>query len=150
AAPDIGRASGRVVAGRGSPRDSGQSRDGSSEAWRSREVSGARAQRPASTEASSPASGGHGASIDLYVRASVPAPPTERAQGGFIAEGYDAALDESRRAAGNSRRAIAASEAKYRDETGVSASKIRHNGVLGYFIEVPARHADKSMSPDSG
>jgi DNA mismatch repair protein MutS len=150
AAPDIGRALGRVVAGRGSPRDLGQLRDGLSEAWRLREVLGARAQRPALTEALLPALGGHGALIDLYVRALVPAPPTERAQGGFIAEGYDAALDELRRAAGNSRRAIAALEAKYRDETGVSALKIRHNGVLGYFIEVPARHADKLMLPDSG
>ena len=150
AAPDIGRALGRVVAGRGSPRDLGQLRDGLSEAWRLREVLGARAQRPALAEALLPALGGHGALIDLYVRALVPAPPTERAQGGFIAEGYDAALDELRRAAGNSRRAIAALEAKYRDETGVSALKIRHNGVLGYFIEVPARHADKLMLPDSG
>ncbi|ODU69614.1 MAG: DNA mismatch repair protein MutS [Novosphingobium sp. SCN 66-18] len=150
AAPDIGRALGRVVAGRGSPRDLGQLRDGLSEAWRLREVLTARGQRPALAEALLPALGGHGALIDLYVRALVPAPPTERAQGGFIAEGYDAALDELRRAAGNSRRAIAALEAKYRDETGVSALKIRHNGVLGYFIEVPARHADKLMLPDSG
>ncbi|QCI93859.1 DNA mismatch repair protein MutS [Novosphingobium sp. EMRT-2] len=150
AAPDIGRALGRVVAGRGSPRDLGQLRDGLSEAWRLREVLTASALRPALAEALLPALGGHGALIDLYVRALVPAPPTERAQGGFIAEGYDAALDELRRAAGNSRRAIAALEAKYRDETGVSALKIRHNGVLGYFIEVPARHADKLMLPDSG
>jgi DNA mismatch repair protein MutS len=77
-------------------------------------------------------------------------PRTERSQGGFIAEGYDAALDELRAAAGNSRRAIAALEARYRDETGVAALKIRHNGVLGYFIEVPARHADRLMAPDSG
>jgi hypothetical protein len=80
----------------------------------------------------------------------VPTPPTERRQGGFIAEGYDADLDELRAAAGNSRRAIAALEARYRDETGVAALKIRHNGVLGYFIEVPARHADRLMAPDSG
>jgi DNA mismatch repair protein MutS len=59
-------------------------------------VLGARA-RPALAEALLPALGGHGALIDLFVRALVPAPPTERAQGGFIAEGYDAALDELRR-----------------------------------------------------
>ena len=46
--------------------------------------------------------------------------------------------------------AIAALEARYRDETGVSSLKIRHNGVLGYFIEVPSKHADKLMAPDSG
>ncbi len=87
---------------------------------------------------------------DLLSRALVPTPPTERGQGGFIAEGYDAALDELRLVSSNSRRAIAALEAKYRDETGVAALKIRHNGVLGYFIEVPARHADALMAADSG
>lgn len=45
--------------------------------------------------------------------------------------------------------AIAALEAKYRDQTGISALKIRHNGVLGYFVEVPARHADALMAPGS-
>lgn len=150
AAPDIGRALGRVVAGRGSPRDLGQLRDGLSEARRLHEMLRARTDRPALAEALLASLGGHGALVDLYDRALVPAPPTERAQGGFIAEGYDAALDELRRASGNSRRAIAALEAKYRDETGVSALKIRHNGVLGYFIEVPARHADRLMATDSG
>ena len=150
AAPDLGRALGRVVAGRGSPRDLGQLRDGLDEARRVQGLIAARTDRPGLAEAMLPALAGHGALIDLFARALVPAPPTERAQGGFIAEGYDAALDELRRMAGNSRRAIAALEAKYRDETGVAALKIRHNGVLGYFIEVPARHADRMMVADSG
>jgi len=41
-------------------------------------------------------------------------------------------------------------EAKYRDQTGIAALKVRHNGVLGYFIEVPAAKADPLMAPDSG
>jgi DNA mismatch repair protein MutS len=150
AAPDLGRALGRVVAGRGSPRDLGQLRDGLSEAQRLQAVLAARADRPALASALLPALGGHGALIDLYDCALVPAPPTERASGGFIAAGYDAALDALRDAAGNSRRAIAALEARYREETGTPSLKIRHNGVLGYFIEVPARHADRLMAPDSG
>ena len=150
AAPDLGRALGRVVAGRGSPRDLGQLRDGLGEAARLQGLLAARRDRPALADRLVPSLGGHGALVDLFARALVPAPPTERGQGGFIAEGYDAALDELRRASGNSRRAIAALEAKYRDETGVSALKIRHNGVLGYFIEVPAKHADRLMLPDSG
>ncbi|MGY8712165.1 DNA mismatch repair protein MutS, partial [Bradyrhizobium sp. 18BD] len=47
-------------------------------------------------------------------------------------------------------RAIAALEAEFRGTTGVSALKIRHNGVLGYHIEVPARAADPLMKADSG
>ncbi|MDF8333493.1 DNA mismatch repair protein MutS [Novosphingobium cyanobacteriorum] len=150
AAPDLGRALGRVVAGRGSPRDLGQLRDGLTEATRLEMLLSARTDRPELASALLPHLRGHGALIDLFARALVPAPPTERSQGGFIAEGYDAALDELRRASGNSRRAIAALEAKYRDQTGVAALKIRHNGVLGYFIEVPAKHADRLMQPDSG
>ncbi|MBW8784878.1 MAG: DNA mismatch repair protein MutS, partial [Novosphingobium sp.] len=150
ALPDIGRALGRVVAGRGSPRDLGQLRDGLSEARRVREHLQAREDRPALLKALLPQLGGHGALVDLYSRALVPMPPTERGQGGFIAEGYDAALDALRQTAGHARRAIAALEAKYRDETGIAALKIRHNGVLGYFIEVPAKHGDRLMAPDSG
>ncbi|MCC6828455.1 MAG: DNA mismatch repair protein MutS, partial [Novosphingobium sp.] len=150
ALPDIGRALGRVVAGRGSPRDLGQLRDGLSEACRVRDHLARRPDRPALLEALLPMLGGHGALTDLYARALVPTPPTERGQGGFIAPGYDAALDELRVTSGNARRAIAALEARYRDETGVAALKIRHNGVLGYFIEVPAKHADRLMAPDSG
>jgi DNA mismatch repair protein MutS len=148
--PDIGRALGRVVAGRGSPRDLGQIRDGLSEARRIRDHLEAKPDRPAMLQQLLPKLGGHGALTDLLSQALVPSPPTERGQGGFIAEGYDAALDELRQVSGNARRAIAALEAKYRDETGVAALKIRHNGVLGYFIEVPAKHADRLMAPDSG
>ena len=150
ALPDIGRALGRVVAGRGSPRDLGQLRDGLSEARRVRDHLQTREDRPALLDELLPSLGGHGALTDLYSRALVPSPPTERSQGGFIAEGYDHALDALRQTSGNARRAIAALEAKYRDETGVAALKIRHNGVLGYFIEVPAAKADRLMEPDSG
>jgi DNA mismatch repair protein MutS len=82
AAPDIGRALGRVVAGRGSPRDLGQLRDGLSEARRLRDHLARREDRPALLEALLPALGGHGALVDLFQRALVPAPPTTRDQGG--------------------------------------------------------------------
>ncbi|MBK6802716.1 MAG: DNA mismatch repair protein MutS [Novosphingobium sp.] len=150
ALPDIGRALGRVVAGRGSPRDLGQLRDGLAEARRVHDHLARRQDKPALLEDLLPSLSGHGALTDLYSRALVPAPPTERGQGGFIAEGYDHALDELRRISGDARRAIAALEAKYRDQTGISALKIRHNGVLGYFVEVPARHGDVLMAPESG
>jgi len=150
ALPDIGRALGRVVAGRGSPRDLGQLRDGLIEARRVRDHLLRRGDRPVLLDALLPALGGHAQLTDLYSLALVPSPPTERAQGGFIAAGYDHALDALRETAGNARRAIAALETRYRDETGIAGLKIRHNGVLGYFIEVPAKSADRLMAPDSG
>ncbi|MFC3101568.1 DNA mismatch repair protein MutS [Altererythrobacter lauratis] len=148
--PDLGRALGRIVAGRGSPRDLGQLRDGLEEAGRLHSLLAARKDRPALLDTLLPALTGHGALTDLFARALVPSPPTERSQGGFIASGYDHALDELREMAGNARRAIAAMEARYRDETGIASLKIRHNGVLGYFIEVPSARADALMAPDAG
>ena len=150
ALPDIGRALGRVVAGRGSPRDLGQLRDGLMGARNIGERLAGRGDLPLLLDGLMPALGGHAALVDHFARALVASPPTERGQGGFIATGYDAALDELRVISGNARKAIAALEAKYRDETGVAALKIKHNNVLGYFIEVPQRHADKLMEPESG
>ena len=148
--PEIGRALGRLVAGRGSPRDLGQLRDGLGEAQRLHSWLMGAPDRPALLDDVLAHLTGHGALTDHLSRALVASPPTERGQGGYIAEGFDPVLDELRAAAGNARRAIAAMEARYRDETGIAALKIRHNGVLGYFIEVPARHADALMLPDSG
>ena len=151
ALPDLGRALGRIVAGRGSPRDLGQLRDGLNEARNLYEFfSQRREEVPPLLAKLLPSLAGHGALVDLYQRALVPSPPTERSSGGYIAEGYDYSLDALRQTSGNARRAIAALEAKYRDETGVAALKIRHNGVLGYFIEVPAKHADRLKDADSG
>ena len=150
ALPDIGRALGRLVAGRGSPRDLGQLRDGLSEARRLHDRLSALGEKPELLTALLPTLVGHGALVDLLSRALVPSPPVDAAQGGYIAEGYDAALDELRATGGEGRRAIAALEARYRQQTGIAALKIRHNGVLGFHIEVPARNADKLMAQDSG
>ncbi|TMM48453.1 DNA mismatch repair protein MutS [Qipengyuania marisflavi] len=149
-APDIGRALGRLVAGRGSPRDLGQVRDGLAEARRVRDMLAASADLPDLLQRMSGALGGHAALVDHLARALVAAPPTERQQGGYIAPEYDHALDALRETSGNARRAIAALEAKYRGETDTPALKIKHNKVLGYFIEVPAKHGDKLMAADSG
>ncbi|WP_448665209.1 DNA mismatch repair protein MutS [Sphingomonas sp. CJ20] len=150
ALPDIGRALGRLAAGRGSPRDLGQLRDGLDGAWRLGERLDGIADKPDLLARLAPRLRGHGSLIDLLTRALVPEPPVDAAQGGYIAEGYDAALDDLRDAGAGGRRAIAALEAEYRTRTGIGALKIRHNGVLGYHIEVPARSADPLMAQDSG
>jgi len=150
ALPDIGRALGRLAVGRGSPRDLGQLRDGLNEARVLRERLGDLRDTPPMLADLLPALDGHGALVDKLSRALVASPPTETASGGYIAEGYDAALDELRQMAGDGRRAIAALEARYRTETGIASLKIRHNGVLGYHVEVPARAADPLMRDGSG
>jgi DNA mismatch repair protein MutS len=149
--PDLARALGRIAAGRGSPRDAGQIRDGLHAAWRLHQqlVKNAGAL-PDLLRDHAPDLAGHGALIDELSRALVSAPTTETASGGYIAGGYDAALDALRETAANGRKAVAELEARYRQSTGIAALKIKHNGVLGYHIEVPARVADPLMAPDSG
>ena len=148
--PDVARALGRIAAGRGSPRDLGQLRDGLGQARNLRERLAVMADRPALLDALLPSLDGHGALVDLLTRALVPTPPIDAGSGGAISEGYDPALDELRAMGGDGRRAIAALEARYRDRTGVAALKIKHNNVLGYHIEVAARYADGLMAPESG
>ena len=150
ALPDIGRALGRIVAGRGSPRDLGQVRDGLAGAARLHASVADISDRPAMLTALLARLTGHDALTDRLDRALVPSPPTERANGGFIAEGYDEALDELRAVSSNARRAVAALEARLRTDTAIATLKIKHNNVLGYFIEVPARHAEPLMQADSG
>jgi DNA mismatch repair protein MutS len=150
ALPDIGRALGRLAAGRGSPRDLGQLRDGLDEARRLHDRLARTAEPPSLLIELLPALTGHGALVDLLSRALVPSPPIDLGQGGYIAEGYDDALDALRATGGEGRRAIAGLEARYKSQTGIATLKIRHNNVLGFHIEVPARNADKLMAADSG
>jgi DNA mismatch repair protein MutS len=150
AMPDFARALARLAAGRGSPRDLALLRDGlASAAALNRELEG-EPDRPPLLESLLPRLGGHAALTDKLSSALVASPPVDASKGGYIAEGYDPALDALREAASNGRRAIAALEARYRDSTGIGSLKIRHNAVLGYHVEVSAKHADRLMPPDSG
>jgi DNA mismatch repair protein MutS len=148
--PDVARALARLSAGRGSPRDLALLRDGLAGAAALRAELEMEPDRPKLLEDLLPRLGGHAALVDRLRAAIVDSPPIDASKGGYIAEGYNAALDALREAASNGRRAIAALEAGYRESTGISSLKIRHNAVLGYHVEVSARHADRLMSPDSG
>ena len=150
AMPDFARALARLAAERGSPRDLALLRDGLGAAEALRNELDSETDRPSLLQSLLPRLGGHDALVTTFSRALVASPPIDVSKGGYIAEGYDVALDTLRSAAANGRQAIAALEARYREATGVSSLKIRHNSVLGYHIEVAARHADGLMAPDSG
>ncbi|MFL6775840.1 MAG: DNA mismatch repair protein MutS [Sphingomicrobium sp.] len=150
AMPDFARALARLTAGRGSPRDLALLRDGLAAADALQRELEAEADHPPLLDALLPKLGGHEALTGKLARALVASPPLDASKGGYIAEGYNADLDALRDAASNGRRAIAALEARYRDSTAISSLKIRHNAVLGYHVEVSARHADKLMDPGSG
>lgn len=72
-------------------------------------------------------------------------PPVLARDGGFIRPGYSPELDHLRSLRENSRKLMASLETKYAGETGIESLKITHNNILGYFIEVPAKRADKML-----
>ena len=85
--------------------------------------------------------------LDALDTALVAEPPLLARDGGFIAPGHDADLDEARRLRDEGRSVIAAMQAEYAEATGIASLKIKHNNVLGYFIEVTSTHAQKMLAP---
>ncbi|WP_121629399.1 DNA mismatch repair protein MutS [Tropicibacter alexandrii] len=86
---------------------------------------------------------GHEALLDDLENALIAEPPLLLRDGGFIAPGYDEGLDAARELRDEGRGVIARMQAEYSTETGIGSLKIKHNNVLGYFIEVTSTHADK-------
>jgi DNA mismatch repair protein MutS len=68
-------------------------------------------------------------------------PPLLARDGGFVAKGVDSDLDAARSLRDDARKVIAGLQATYSAQTQAKSLKIKHNGVLGYFIEVPALQA---------
>ncbi len=86
---------------------------------------------------------------DHLARALADELPLLKRDGGFVREGYSAELDELRQLRDESRKVIARLQNDYSVTSGIRALKIKHNNVLGWFIEVPAAHADK-LTADPG
>lgn len=74
--------------------------------------------------------------------------PLLKRDGGFVREGSNSELDDIRALRDQSRRVIAGLQLQYAEETGIKSLKIKHNNVLGYFIEVTAGNADVMMTGD--
>ncbi|RMD90869.1 MAG: DNA mismatch repair protein MutS, partial [Alphaproteobacteria bacterium] len=148
--PDLERALARIGLGRGGPRDLAAVRDALSVAagLRARLGEGTSlAGLPPELARAGDALGGHHDLRQLLETALVAEPPLVTRDGGYIAPGFDAALDETRTLRDESRRHVAALEARYREETGISSLRIRHNNVLGYHIDVSAKAAEALMRP---
>jgi len=152
AIPDIERALSRLTMGRGGPRDLAAIRDGLKDTGPLREtvLDPAVAPVPPGVEQMTRDFGHHETMVDRLTRALAAELPLLARDGGFIAPGYDAGLDELRGLRDQTRRHIAGLQADYAKDTEITGLKIRHNNVLGYFIEVTATHADKIMSRDDG
>ncbi len=147
AAPDLTRALARLAVGRGGPRDLAALRDGIAAADRAITVIGRMMLPPAEIVAAAAALDRPARDLaHELTRALADDLPLMKRDGGFVRASYDAALDEARALRDQSRLVVAAMQASYAEETGVKALKIRHNNVLGYFIEVTAQHGEKLLA----
>ncbi|MEC9454899.1 MAG: DNA mismatch repair protein MutS, partial [Pseudomonadota bacterium] len=144
--PDIERALSRLTLGRGGPRDLAAMRDALALAPRLREILERHGELVAPGETVAGLAEGLGQHDILAARlakALESTPPLYVRDGGFIAKGYSAPFDEFVSLRDESRRLIANMESRYRDETDVPSLKIKHNNVLGYFVDVSERNAAK-------
>ncbi len=143
--PDLDRALSRLGLDRGGPRDLAAIRNGLDQAGQiSNHISPL--DLPALLKDAAGSLVGHDELLDLLDQALIAEPPLLARDGGFIAPGFDEELDEMRQLRDEGRGVIAQMQAQYSQETGISSLKIKHNNVLGYFVEVTATHADKMLS----
>ena len=147
AAPDLARSLSRLAVGRGGPRDLAAIRDGMLAAADLTRALASLKDKPAeiavAMQACRKPDGMLAAELSAALAAELPA---FKRDGGFAREGYDKILDETRALRDESRRVIAALQARYAEDTGIRVLKIKHNNVLGYFVEVTAQHGERLMS----
>lgn len=149
-APDIDRALMRLSMGRGGPRDLSAVQAGLRAAAAAKALliaqSHALDETPMRIDDAVVDLGDHTDLIGELEKALVDEPPMQARDGGFIREKYNQALDEFRVLRDQSRRLIAALEGEYQQLTSINTLKIKHNNVLGYHVDLNAKHADKMMS----
>jgi DNA mismatch repair protein MutS len=151
-APDMQRALSRLVLDRGGPRDLAGIGDGLALTARLKPLLAG-----VDTGAGGPLLpqilaqlGEHAGLVDELRRALAADLPLLARDGGFIAAGYAAELDEWRMLRDESRRMIANLQARYVAETGIPSLKIRHNNVLGYYVEATPAQVDRLDSGPGG
>ena len=143
--PDIERALGRLALERGGPRDLVSLGNGMTQAA---EVYGLLEKHdlPKLLEGSKADLVGNDALLSELDQALVANPPLMTRDGGFVAAGYSAELDEVTSLRNEARSVIAGMQADYATLSGVTTLKIKHNNVLGYFIETTAAHAQRMLT----
>jgi DNA mismatch repair protein MutS len=150
-APDLARAVSRLAFGRGGPRDLAGIAQGLAAGEAARRLLGTKADAiglPADLQRLRETLDGQGGKLlALLSAALVDDPPHLRRDGGFVRPGFRAALVEARRLRDDSRRVMADLEARYVALSGIKTLKVRHNNILGYFIEVTQATAKPLTEP---
>ncbi len=136
--PDLARALSRLSLGRGGPRDLACVRDG---LFAARDLGLELAITPdLPRELRAAAEQLQSLRTDVADRLAAALAedlPLLKRDGGFVREGFDQALDELRELQHDSRRFIAALQARYASDTGCRTLRVKHNHMIGYFVEVP-------------
>jgi DNA mismatch repair protein MutS len=136
--PDIARALSRLGLGRGGPRDLACVRDG---LFAARDLGLMLARTPdlpvELRQAADTLASLDTACADELAAALGEDLPLLKRDGGFIRAGHNAELDEARELQHDSRRFIAGLQARYATETGCRTLRVKHNHMIGYFVEVP-------------
>jgi len=146
AAPDITRALTRLALERGGPRDLAAIGAGVSAALElARRLEGLLEPCTALKTLSTVLAQAPKALADEFVRALDADLPLLHRDGGFVAKGYDAALDQERTLASETRAVVAALQNRLCEETGLRTLKIKHNNVLGYFVELPSAQGGRLL-----
>jgi DNA mismatch repair protein MutS len=150
-APDLARALARLALGRGGPRDLGSVRqaiiaahDLAAYLLRTGEALGLPRELMGIVERLAAAPPEIEQSLTAALASEL---PVNARDGGFIRSGFSGDLDEHRNLRDGSRQVIAGLQATYADATGIKGLKVRHNNVLGYFVEVTALHAPTLTKP---
>ncbi len=151
--PDMERAFTRISLERGGPRDLASIKDGLRQIPKLRNIirniaaytSDIISDLPEALKNIIEDMGNHDTLVDRLSRSLAEDLPLLARDGGFIAEGYDPALDELKGLKAKSHRLIAELQAKYAAEVDINTLKIKNNNVLGYFVEVPSRHGQRLM-----
>ncbi|MCE8538995.1 DNA mismatch repair protein MutS [Ruegeria pomeroyi] len=144
--PDLDRALSRLALDRGGPRDLAAIRNGLGQAQAIAALCDG-LELPDLIASACADLNGFDDLLGLLDTALVAEPPLLARDGGFIAPGYDSELDEARELRDKGRSVIAGMQQKYAEHTGIASLKIKHNNVLGYFIETTATHAAKMLNP---
>ncbi|TRD22775.1 DNA mismatch repair protein MutS [Palleronia caenipelagi] len=147
AVPDMDRALSRLSLERGGPRDLAAIRDGLAQAEALAGVIAEQDGTPETIANLGAALTGHDELANILDSALIADPPALTRDGGFLASGVDEELDEARRLRDEGRSVIAGMQKDYAEDSGVTSLKIKHNNVLGYFIEVTSTHGPKLMAP---
>ena len=147
-APDLARSAQRIAAGRGGPRDLAAVRDALRAAEHLAGRLGALPDAPLELFdiVETLAAADHALALDLS-RILADELPLQKRDGGFVRAGADPDLDTARALRDESRKVIAELQASYAAATDVRALRVKHNNVLGYFIEVPQQHGERLLKP---